>query len=110
MKNDKIFSLLGLAKKAGKLKSGEFSVETEIKKGKAKLVVVASDSSENTKKKYNDYCSFRKVPIFFYGDKESLGKCIGAEFRAAVVVTDEGFANGIIKAFGNSQSDVEVVE
>lgn len=110
MKNDKILSLLGLAKKAGKLKSGEFSVETELKKGKAKVVVVANDASDNTKKKYRDMCTYRRVPIYFYSDMESLGKCIGTEFRAGVVVTDEGFANGIIKAFRDNQSDVEVVE
>ncbi len=107
MKSDKVLSLLGLAKKAGKLKGGEFCVETEVKKGKAKLVVVATDASDNTRKNYKDMCSYRHVPICFYSDKESLGKSIGTEERAAVAVLDEGFANGIMKALGNQSEVVE---
>lgn len=107
MKNDKILSLLGLARKAGKLKSGEFCVETEVKKGKAKLVIVANDASDNSKKNYKDMCSFRKVPVYLYSDKENLGRCIGTEERAAAVVLDEGFANSIIKELGNQSEVVE---
>ena len=43
MKRDKILGMLGLATKAGKLVSGEFSVEKKIKSKLAKLVIVAKD-------------------------------------------------------------------
>jgi ribosomal protein L7Ae-like RNA K-turn-binding protein len=102
--NDKVLSLLGLAKKAGKLKGGEYCVETEVKKGRAKLVIVAEDASDNTKKSYTDMCSFKKVPVIFYGNKETIGKCIGCEERAAVVLTDEGFAIAVNKQI--SQKDI----
>ena len=105
MNNDKVLSLLGLAKKAGKLKGGEYCVETEVKKGRAKLVIVAEDASDNTKKSYTDMCSFKKVPIIFYGDKDTLGRSIGCEERAAVVLTDEGFANAVNKQI--SQKDIK---
>ena len=105
MNNDKVLSLLGLAKKAGKLKGGEYCVETEVKKGRAKLVIVAEDASDNTKKSYTDMCSFKKVPLIFYGNKETIGKCIGCEERAAVVLTDEGFANAVNKQI--SQKDIK---
>lgn len=97
MNNDKVLSLMGLAKKAGKLKSGEYCVENEIKKGKAILVIVAKDASENTKKKYSDMCAYRQVPICFYSDKDNIGQCLGYDERAAAVITDEGFASGIMK-------------
>ncbi len=97
MTNDKVLSLLGLAKKAGKLKSGEYCVEEELKKNRARLVIVAGDASKNTSKKYEDMCNYRHVPIVFYADKDSLGKCIGCEERAAVVITDDGFSNGIMR-------------
>ena len=105
MNNDKVLSLLGLAKKAGKIKGGEYCVETEVKKGRAKLVIVAEDASDNTKKSYTDMCSFKKVPVIFYGNKDNLGKCIGCEERAAVVLTDEGFANAVNKQI--SQKDIK---
>ena len=97
MNNDKVLSLMGLARKAGKLKSGEYCVENEIKKGKAILVIVAKDASENTKKKYSDMCAYRQVPICFYSDKDNIGRCLGYDERAAAVITDEGFASGIMK-------------
>ena len=50
MKNNKALSLIGLATKAGKTVSGEFSTEKSIKPGKGYLAIVAGDSSDNTKK------------------------------------------------------------
>ena len=61
MKPDKILSLIGLATKAGRCVSGEFMTERETKCGRATLVIVAEDSSDNTKKKFRDMCEFYKV-------------------------------------------------
>ena len=41
---NRVYGLIGLAMKAGKIKAGEFSVEKSIKQGKAKLVFVAEDA------------------------------------------------------------------
>ena len=54
MKQDRVLSLIGLATKAGKCASGEFMTENETKSGKAVLVIVAEDASDNTKKKFID--------------------------------------------------------
>ena len=54
MKPDKISSYIGFAMKSGKLVSGEFSVEKAVKEGKARVVIVAEDASENTKKKFKN--------------------------------------------------------
>ena len=97
MKQNKVLSMLGLATKAGKISSGEFSTEKEIKTGYAALVIVAEDASDNTKKKFKNMCEFYEVPIYFYGDKDTLGHAMGKEFRASLAVTDPGFAKGIMK-------------
>jgi len=73
LKPDKILSLVGLATRAGKTASGEFCTEKEVKTGRAALVIVAGDASENTKKKFRDMCEFYEVPIYFYKDKDTLG-------------------------------------
>ena len=44
--------MLGIATKAGKTVTGEFSTEKAVKEGSAYLVVVAGDASNNTKKKF----------------------------------------------------------
>lgn len=97
MKMSKALSLISLATKAGRTASGEFCTENEVKSGKAELVVVAADASDNTKKKFQNMCDFYEVPIYFYGDKDTLGHAMGKEFRATLAVTDAGFAKGIIR-------------
>ncbi len=99
MKQDSILSLLGLARRARSVVSGEFSTEKAIKEGKACLVVVAIDASENTKKLFVNKCTFYKIPIEFYSDKESIGHALGYDIRTSIAVTDQGFANALIKKF-----------
>lgn len=95
--NDRILSLLGLAARGRNLVSGEFSTEKAVKEGRASLVVVGNDASDNTKKMFTNMCDFYQIPIFFYTTKEALGKAIGKEMRASVAVTDQGMAASIIK-------------
>ncbi len=97
MNQDKTLSMLGLAQKAGKIASGEFSTEKAIKSGKASVVIVADDSSDNTKKMFKNMCDYYKVPVYYYSDKETLGHAIGKQFRASLAVIDEGFGKQIQK-------------
>lgn len=94
---DKVLSFISLATKAGKTASGEFSTEKEVKCGRAALVIVAKDASDNTKKKFKNMCDFYQVPIYFYADKDTLGHAMGKQFRASLAILDEGFAKGIRK-------------
>ena len=95
MKPDKILSLLGIAAKSGSVASGEFSTEKAVKDGKAYLVIVASDASENTQKMFRNMTDFYEVPMYLYADKETLGHFIGKEFRASLAVLNEGLAHSI---------------
>ena len=104
MKNNKVLSLIGLATKAGKTVSGEFSTEKSVKTGKGFLALVADDASENTKKKFRNMCDYYKVPIYFYEDKDTLGHAMGKQFRASLAVLDEGFAKGIRKHLDTEDS------
>lgn len=97
MKKNNILTTLGLAQKAGKITSGEFSAEKSVKTGKSFLVIVAEDASDNTKKKFSNMCEYYEVPIYFLFDKDQLGHYIGKEFRASLSVNDEGFAESIRK-------------
>lgn len=97
IKSNKVFSLIGLATRAGKTVSGEFSTEKSVKSGKGFLVLAAEDASENTRKKFQNMCDYYEVPLFVYGTKEELGKYCGKEFRASLAVQDENFAKAIVK-------------
>ena len=89
--------MIGIAAKAGKIVSGEFSTEKAIKEFKAYLVIVAGDASENTKKKFRNSTEFYEVKYIELSNKDELGQCIGKEFRASIAVTDENLANAILK-------------
>ncbi len=97
---DKVLSLLGLAMKAGKVASGETAAENAVKGGKAYLVIVANDASDNTRKHFSDMCVFRDIPFIQYSDNENLGRAIGKDLRSNLAVTDRGFADAIIKQVG----------
>lgn len=106
MKTSRALSMISLATKAGKTKSGEFMTEKEVREGNAHLVIVADDASDNTKKKFQNMCDFYRVPIYFYGDKDTLGHAMGKEFRASLAVIDPGFAKGIMKHLDAEQNTI----
>ena len=92
---DRVLSMIGIAAKSGNVVSGEFSTEKAVKTGSAFLVIVSEEASENTKKHFTDMTSFYEVPIYFYGDKESLGRAIGKEFRASLAIVNENLAKAV---------------
>lgn len=101
MKRDSVLSLISIAKKAGKIAAGEFQTENAVKSGKASLVIISSEASDNTKKKFLNMCSFYEVPAYLYGGKVELGAAIGCEFRASLAVMDEGLSKSIQKKLEN---------
>ncbi len=103
MRMNKLYSLLGLAVRSGNLVSGEFAVEKAVKSGKAELVIVSGDASDNTVKLFDNMCRFYEVPMFRYGTKEELGHAMGKEVRASLAITEEGFAKSIKKQLEASE-------
>lgn len=107
MKQNRVLSLIGLATKAGKTVSGEFSTEKAVKSGTAHLVLVSEEASANTKKKFENMCTYYKVPIYFYGTKIGLGAAMGKEFRASLAVTDAGLSDAITKQLTSDERRYE---
>ncbi len=89
--------MVGLATRARGTVSGEFATEKAVKERKAKLVIVASDASDNTKKLFRNKCEYYKIPFFIVGTKEELGKVTGGVMRASLAVTDARFSDTIIE-------------
>lgn len=87
--------MLGIAAKSGSVVSGEFSTEKAVKTGHAYLVIVSEEASANTNKMFTNMTEFYEVPMYVFGTKEELGRCIGKEFRASLAITDENLANAV---------------
>ncbi len=92
MREEKILAALGLAQKAGKLASGDTAVQTAVKAGKAKLLLVAADAAKNSRKNMFNMAASFAVPVYGCLGRRSLGGAIGKAERTAVAVLDKGFA------------------
>lgn len=92
MTNPAVLQLLGLAARARKVISGEELVVKEVRSGKAKLVLLASDAAHNSSKKIQDKCTYYNVEYHVFGDRYDLGHATGKEARVAIAITDNGFA------------------
>ncbi len=89
---NKIYQLLGLCQKGRNLVSGEFAVKQAVLGQEAFLVIVANEASDNTKKLFNDKCSYRNIPHRVWGDSEKLGAALGKPYRVVVGIVDEKLA------------------
>ena len=90
---DKIFSYLGFAKKAGKMKAGVNAVATL--KGRVPLIVLCDSASENTKKDALSLAKkYRSTLVLSVG--HTVEELINKENCKVVAVTDESLANAII--------------
>lgn len=96
MNRHKVFGMISLSAKAGKMGSGEFTVEKAVKSKKARLVLVAGDASANTRNRFQNMCAYYQVPCYLFATKEQLGRAVGKEFRASLVCLDENLAKAII--------------
>ncbi|MGN1115060.1 MAG: L7Ae/L30e/S12e/Gadd45 family ribosomal protein [Candidatus Ornithomonoglobus sp.] len=92
---NKVFGMLGLAKRAGKVSTGAFVCGNMIKSRKAKLVLLAGDAAPNTKKAVRNSCKYYNVKLIEISDMASLGHATGGGERAVVSVNDENFAKAI---------------
>ncbi len=88
----KFLSLLGLCKRAGKLAAGEVAAEQAVRKKQAYLLILAEDASANTKKKFRNSAAYYELLLAEIGNKDELGKAIGADLRSIIAITEEGFA------------------
>ena len=88
-------NMIGLAKRAGGVMSGSYLVEQALHKRKAKLVLIAEDASDNTKKQIYNQCQYRGVPAVIIGLKAELGHALGQAERSCLAVCDDNLASAV---------------
>lgn len=104
--DSKIYSFIGLATKAGKVASGDETCEKALKSGKAYLIIVAENASDNTKKKFSDMCSYRSIPLKVFGEKELLGRYTGKHIRSVISIMESGFAKRLEELMDGSKNEL----
>lgn len=93
---DKALQMIGMAKRAGKVTTGEFLCERSIKSGESVLIIIASDISGSSRKSIVNSCQYYNVNYIEYADKAQLGQYTGGGERAVVSVNDRGFAAAVM--------------
>lgn len=101
---NKIFGLLGLATRAGKIAFGTDSCIDVINRNKAKLVLVAEDASDRTKFNFETLCQKKKIPVYKIGSIDELSKSIGKDNKAVIVIRDSNFSSAIIKIINGGEN------
>ena len=94
---DKLLSMLGLARRGGKLAVGYDTVVETVREGEAKLLLAARDVSAKTYKNLMYEATRKNVPcVRIDADMIELGHA--CKIRAGVLaIIDEGFANALLK-------------
>lgn len=98
---DKIFKLVGLARRAGKIAIGMSMLEKMIRRKKVVLILIAEDTTKNTIDKIlslKPACSH-----LIFGTKDEWGKIFGREEVAVLGILDPNFAEGILLNFDTEE-------
>lgn len=97
--NSKVLTLLGFASKARKLSYGMNDSRTSINKGKAKLIIVASDVSEKSQKEIKFSSSNKDIRVITLEGItiETVSDAVGRKC-GIISVNDSGFADAILMA------------
>lgn len=94
---NKALSMIGLAHRAGKIRSGGTLGEKAVKQGEAYLLIIAEDSSENTKDKFISMAKYYETEYALFSTRELLGKFSGGGEKSVLCVCDLGFSEAIKK-------------
>lgn len=85
---NKVYGLLGISSKAGKVISGTEVVLEAIRKHKVKLVIVAEDAAERTIKNIKYECEKNNINMVVFGNIFDNSKYIGKQNRAVIGISD----------------------
>lgn len=96
---EKAYSMLSLAMKAGALKCGGFNCEEAIKKRKAFLIIAAEDIAAGSLKTLCDKSRTAGIEVISFGTKEGLARAVGKEYTSCIAVCDRSFAERLKKKF-----------
>lgn len=85
MEHKPVIGMLGLATRAGALVSGDYACEKLLRAGQAAFVMLDAAASDNSRKRYEDACSHRNLPLYTLPEG-ALGHAIGKPGRMAAAV------------------------
>ena len=105
---DKALGYLGLMRKANAVAIGETDTGAAAKSGRAVLICLAADASENARRRAETFAHARAVPVTRLPyKKETISDLVGKAGCSMLAITDIGFAAAFAAALpdGDAASD-----
>ena len=103
---DKAANYLGLMRKAGRIALGEHDAGAAARAGKACLLLLAQDASDNARKRAEGFAHAAQAPLLRLPyTKQALSDRLGKTGCAIAAVTDPGLAKAFVSAL--AQADPE---
>ncbi len=96
----KALRLTGLCNRAGEVTAGMDATLQVIANRGAKLVLLAVDVSDGSRRKVMRAALEANVPFVTLGDRWELGQYTGGGQCVVAVIRDRDFATGVLKALG----------
>ena len=110
MMNEKLLSLLGIARRAGRLSLGFDAAADAIKNGKSSLLLLACDLSPRSLGSIGYIAEQAGVPVRqISATMEQLGIAIGKQQTGIISVNDSGFAKKLHTLCADQQTGGMVV-
>lgn len=95
---EKTLNLLGLMRRANALQVGETNAGAAVRGGKAKLLLLASDASDNARGRAEGFLFGRNaIGLTLPFTKAEISAHVGVSGCSMAAVTDIGFANALMK-------------
>lgn len=94
---NRILSLLGLARRAGKTVLGFDATCAAVEKGRIQLVILAGDTAGHTRKKMERICRRYDVPFYYLANREELGRAIGKKAQVVLGLPAHGLTGLIME-------------
>ena len=95
---DKALNYLGLMRKANAVQIGETDTGAAARAMTAKLVLLASDASDNARSRAKGFVYGRSIPMIISPfTKEEISLHVGKPGCSMLAVTDTGFADALMK-------------
>ncbi len=99
--NARITSMLGMSYQARKIIIGEDALRRAIRKNKVKLLIIAEDASDNTKKRFTNIAKHYGITYHIYFTKYDFSKCLGGKYSSVLGIIDRNFTNILDKLICN---------
>ena len=109
--HDKAIGLLGLARKAGKLQTGEETVGSLLLQKRARLTVLASDAGSAVARKMRGMAEGTRQRVMELPyDKQTLGAALGKQSVSVAAFADVSMALAFVKALPPGIADRELLD